>query len=73
METYSNNSGNSGVQAYEIGLDNISVKFSGNSRIYSYSYTRAGRDNVEEMKSLARNGTGLNGYINRCVRDLYDR
>lgn len=39
---------------------------------YSYSYNRAGRENVEEMKRLANNGAGLSAYITRNVRFLYD-
>jgi len=72
METYRNLSGNSGVQAYEIGPAYIIVKFSGTARTYIYSYRKAGSDHVEQMKVLARQGRGLGTYINKYVRDLYD-
>ncbi|MFV8282723.1 hypothetical protein ACNKXS_14330 [Christiangramia marina] len=72
MERYRNSGGDSGVNAYEIGGDYIEVKFSNTSRTYTYSYSKAGRNHVEEMKNLAKSGSGLNGYINRYVKYLYD-
>ena len=72
MERYRNSVGDSGVSAYEIGSDYIIVKFSGSSRTYTYSYRKAGRSHVEEMKSLARSGSGFNSYINRYAKYLYD-
>ena len=50
MEKYRNSSGNSGVYGYEIGIDYIRVKFAGTSKIYTYSYRKAGTDHVEKMK-----------------------
>lgn len=49
----------------------ITVWFKG-GKPYSYSYNRAGGENVEEMKRLANNGAGLSAYITRNVRFLYD-
>lgn len=72
MERYTDTSGSSGVAAYEIGPDYIRVQFSGTSRIYAYSYRKAGNANVENMKQLARTGSGLNSYINRHTKHLYD-
>ncbi len=72
MERYQNRSGDSGVSAFEIGTDYIEVKFSGTSRPYSYSYRKAGSVHVENMKRLAQSGSGLNSYINRHVKNLYD-
>lgn len=73
MERYRNLGGDSGVSTFEIGIDYIVVKFSGTSRTYSYSYRRAGQNHVENMKRLARSGNGLNSYINRYVKNLYDK
>lgn len=73
MERYRNSGGDSGVSAYEIGPDYIRVKFSGTSRTYTYSYNRAGATHVERMKALAKSGSGLNAYINKYVKNLYDR
>lgn len=72
MERYRNSGGDSGVSSFEIGADYITVKFSGTIRIYRYSYKKAGQNHVETMKRLARSGSGLNSYINRYVKNLYD-
>lgn len=74
MERYRNSGGNSGIEVYEIGEDYVAVRFNGNSRVYSYSYSGgAGEHHVENMKELAINGSGLNSYIMRHVRNLYDK
>lgn len=72
MERYRNRAGDSGVSAYEIGNDYIKVKFSSSFRTYTYSYRKAGSSHVENMKRLAQSGSGLNSYINRYVKHLYD-
>lgn len=69
MERYRNKA--SGVKSYQIGLDYIVVKFN-SSKIYKYSYARAGRHKVERMKALAIRGRGLNSYINRYAKYSYD-
>ena len=73
METYKNLGGDSGVVAYEISSDRITVEFKGSSRLYVYSYASAGRNNVEQMKTLARSGRGLHSFIMRNVKDLYEK
>lgn len=70
METYKNLNGDSGVRAYEIGNDSITVEFKDGSA-YLYNYTSAGSSNIEQMKTLAIAGSGLNSYINKNVRKLY--
>lgn len=70
MERYANLGGNSNVVGYEIGNDFIRVQFSDGS-IYLYTYESTGVDNIEQMKRLARNGQGLNAFINRHVRKAY--
>lgn len=72
MEKYLNRGSNSGVVAYEVGSDNIKVKFNGTVKIYKYSYLKAGRTHVENMKMLASNGVGLNTYIKKNVNNLFD-
>lgn len=71
MENYKNLGGTSGVKAFEIGNDFIKVKFSDNS-IYKYSYLKPGSNHVERMKTLAKNGSGLNSYINLNVKFTYE-
>lgn len=72
MTEYENYGGNSNVVAYEIGYDYIDVRFAGGS-VYRYSYYSAGEENVETMKELAISGSGLNSYIMRRCRTLYER
>lgn len=72
MERYRNSGGDSGVSGYEIGSDYILVKFSGTIKAYRYSYRKAGHNHVENMKQLAQSGSGLNSYINKYAKNLYD-
>jgi hypothetical protein len=72
MERYADVDGDSGVYAYECGPDYIRVKFS-NGSIYLYTYQSAGSANIEQMKILARNGNGLNRFININVKKMYAR
>jgi len=72
MQPYMNLNGDSGVTAYEIGADYITVQFkSGRERNYTYTNLSAGHDRVEQLKRLARQGYGLNSYINRVVDKAY--
>ena len=70
MERYKNLGGDSGVVAYENGPDFIRVQFS-DGAIYLYTYLSASSQNIEYMKQLARNGQGLNSFINTTVRKAY--
>ncbi len=72
MEQYKNLGQDSGVVAFESGIDFIKVQFRDGS-VYLYTYSSAGSDNIEHMKQLARNGEGLNSFINRKVRKAYAR
>ena len=73
MERYRNLGGNSGVSGFEIGPGYIKVKFTGTAQTYTYSSNgRAGSHHVEQMKTLAQRGSGLNSYINRYAKNLYD-
>ncbi len=71
MERYLNLGNDSGVRSYQIGNDFIIVMFS-TGKTYRYSYAKAGRVHVENMKELARSGTGLNSYINKYAKYAYD-
>lgn len=72
MKHYRNATGRSGVSSYETGADYITVKFYGTFRSYTYSYKRAGKIHVENMKRLAQHGSGVNSYINQYVKYKYD-
>lgn len=70
MERYQNLSGNSGVTAYEIGQDSITVQFQ-DGAVYLYTGQSAGLANLREMQRLALAGQGLSSFIARVVRDGY--
>jgi hypothetical protein len=70
MENYLNLHRNSGVASFEIGDNFIIVEFNDHSQ-YLYNYASCGAGCVEQMKSLAIAGAGLNSYISRTVKKLY--
>jgi len=70
MQRYSNRSGKSGIVAYEIGEDAITVKFVSGDR-YLYTGRSAGITNISKMHELARAGQGLSTFISQHVRDDY--
>lgn len=72
MVRYQNLGGDSGVLAFEIGEDHIRVQFQ-DYAVYEYTYNSAGRAHIENMKTLAIQGKGLNSYINKQVRKKYSR
>ena len=70
MSTYANLGGNSGIVSYETGSDSITVTFQGGAT-YLYNYAATGKDNVEQMKLLAKAGQGLNSFISINVKKNY--
>jgi hypothetical protein len=72
MKTYKNESGVSGIDAYEIFNDGIKIRFT-DGDLYNYTYKSCGRTNVEKMKKLAQSGLGLATFINRNVKNKYEK
>ena len=70
MTPYKAHSGDSGVKAYAIKNDSLVVQFVDGS-IYKYDYKNTGKNNIEEMKRLAKEGRGLATFINKHVREKY--
>jgi hypothetical protein len=70
MKRYKNLSGNSGVEAFELANDAITVRFHGGAT-YVYDYSVTGQAMVEQMKLLAEEGRGLSTFISRFVSDKY--
>ena len=70
MEKYKNLSGNSGVAAYKIARDSITVEFE-DGRTYLYTNQSAGAANITQMKLLAKAGQGLSTFIVNNVREKY--
>jgi len=62
--------GNSGIIAYEVKADSITIKFN-NGATYLYNYRTPSMAAVEQMKALAIKGKGLNSYISRAVKSRY--
>jgi hypothetical protein len=71
MRRYKNLGGGSGVVAYEIGEDSITVRFRDGSN-YLYTYQTPGKKLVERMKELAEAGQGLHGYISKTVKKRFE-
>jgi hypothetical protein len=70
MTPYGNLNGSSGIMAYEIRARSIVVEFRHGGK-YLYDYDTPGETDIEEMKVLALEGSGLATYINRKVRNRY--
>ena len=70
MRQYKSTSDNTGVVAYEMGKDSISIKFKDGS-VYLYTNSSTGAAAITQMKELAKKGEGLTTYINQHVRDHY--
>ncbi|MDA3876748.1 MAG: hypothetical protein PF483_06640 [Halothiobacillus sp.] len=70
MDKYANLSGESHVDCFELGNDRITVQFDDG---HAYLYTNDSSDlrNIEQMKSLAIAGRGLNTFISDHVRERY--
>jgi hypothetical protein len=70
MQKYKATNHDTGVIAYEISEDSISIKFRDGS-VYLYSDRSTGAAAIAEMKALAKKGEGLTTYINQHVRERY--
>jgi hypothetical protein len=72
MTPYGNQSGDSGVAAYECRPGEIRLKFVDRDTIYVYTRGTPGAEHVREMQRLAETGKGLATYVNQHVRDDYE-
>ena len=72
MPRYRNLSGGSGVVAYEITADSITLTFANGDR-YLYGPARPGSAAVARMKALAKAGRGLATFVSQHVGDAYER
>lgn len=70
MQRYANRSGESGVVAYQIGVDSITVEFTSGVR-YLYTIDSAGASNIARMIKLAADGRGLATFISQHAHDRY--
>jgi hypothetical protein len=72
MLPYLDKDGDSGIVAYEINPHSIIVKFH-DQWCYEYSSQSVGAAHLQQMKTLAQQGDGLNAYINHFVKTAYTR
>jgi hypothetical protein len=70
MQRYQSSNKNTGVIAYDIIPDGISVKFKDGS-VYLYTIQSTGKTRIAQMQRLAKKGEGLTTYINQHVRENY--
>ena len=70
MERYQNRGGNSGIVAFTITEDSVTLKFKDGWH-YIYNSIRPGQADVDVMKAMAKTGSGLHGFINRKIRNNY--
>lgn len=66
MERYTNKNGDFGDSSYETSSNFIQVGFTSGS-VYDYTYSSADPNNIEKIKALATNRSGLNSFIKRNV------
>jgi hypothetical protein len=72
VKHYKNRSGESGVVAYDIGAESITIEFNGGER-YLYTSESAGAANIARMQRLALDGRGLSTFISQVIRNRYAR
>jgi len=70
MQRYQSSNNNTGVIAYDIVPDGISIKFRDGS-VYLYTIDSTGEIHIGNMQALAEKGEGLTTYINQHVRENY--
>jgi hypothetical protein len=70
MQRYKAAGGPSGITAFEIGSDSITIEFR-HAGTYRYDGTKPGLLHVAKMQRLAQIGRGLNTYINKYVKDNF--
>lgn len=71
MHPYGGPKGSSGVVAYLIDGDSITLRFVDRPTLYVYDAQRPGPAAVREMQRLAQRGSGLTTYINQHIRKNY--
>ncbi|WP_306601545.1 hypothetical protein [Geothrix sp. 21YS21S-2] len=72
MTPYADGSGESAIQAYELGEGQLTVKFK-DGRVRLYTNASAGAFNIQQMQVLASAGRGLGTFIDLFVGIGYER
>jgi len=70
LQPYLDVTGKSGIVGYDLDQEDAITVYFKNGEQYNYTYDSAGEENVQTMKDLAKNGSGLNSFIyNNCRFD----
>ncbi len=72
MKEYNNISGQSDIEAFEVGDDFITIRLSKSEKEFTYTYANTGEKKVEKMKALALRGSGLWRYIITNAKKVHD-
>jgi len=72
MQQYSGDEHDTGVAAYNLDADSITVLFK-EGWYYLYDAKKPGIGHVKKMKELAKQGSGLSTYISQHVRENYQK
>lgn len=72
MHRYAEDGHETGVIAYSISEDSITILFH-EGWYYLYDRDRPGANHVQNMKELAGQGHGLSTYISQHVRENYKK
>lgn len=72
MQKYLDQTGKSDISQYEIQSEIIRIKFNKTNKTLVYSYQKAGKAHVENLKKLALEGKGLSRYIRKHLVNLHD-
>jgi hypothetical protein len=70
---YANLDGGSGISNYEIVDSSIIIEFVHSNHRYVYNIAKPGREHVQAMMKLAKQGKGLATYISQHVGSSYAR
>ena len=69
---YKNLGGKSTIVKYELEKDAVNLRFTDNSS-YRFTNQSAGKENIAEMKKLALAGKGLGTFVEKNVKERYER
>ena len=71
-QRYKNVGGKSTVLKYELEKDAVNIKFADRSQ-YRYTNQSAGPENIKKMKELALAGKGLGTFVEKNLKDRFER
>lgn len=75
MRPYNTDNPSTGIEAFDYAENNmwVDIKFKNSQTTYRYPRSKYGDATIQMMIDLAKNGKGLNSYINTLPRKGYRR